>query len=116
MIGLLTNDELRERIRQLEEMLAPSQFAFPHGWGLRATEARVLACLAVSPDGRRTDEQLLHAGWRWDRDGRIESLRVVISNLRKKLRGKVEIETLPCLGYRLKSESLVYLRSISNSR
>ncbi len=110
--------ELEEKIRQLEEMLTPSDLAFPIAWKLNRNEARVLACLASSIDGVRTHEVLKHAIWGWETpDSSDQQLKGYIWWIRKRTQPYgIRVLTMKCIGYRLTDESLKIIRSISNER
>ena len=109
--------ELNERLRQLEELLAPSDGAFPIQWRLTQTEMLMLSCLVAGPEGYRSKEQLLHILIENSPQGDIgqgpNNLQTHISNLRKKLKPwKIVIETRWGLGFQLSVSSFKALREL----
>lgn len=80
--------ELKEKVRQLEEMLVPASTPIPIGWDLTKMQARIVACLLSSPNKTRGWEAIAHAIWGW-REGPlncVENVRVRMFRLRRKLR------------------------------
>jgi two-component system alkaline phosphatase synthesis response regulator PhoP len=69
---------------------------------LRAQEFELLLTLAGQPGRVFTREQLLQLAWGFDFYGQTRTVDVHIAHLRRKLEGgKVRIETVPGVGYRL---------------
>lgn len=107
--------ELREKVRQLEEMLAPSTMAYPVKWELTVTEGLVLASLVAGQDGYRTKEQLLHVITEHSKKDEIgpKNVGASIHWLRKKLKPwNIHIETRYGLGFQLTIPSLAALRAL----
>lgn len=95
-------DVLKERNRQLEELLAPSTLQPPLEWRLTASEARVFAHLASRDVCRK--EGILAALYadRIDEAPEPKIVDVFVCKLRKKVKPfGVEIETVWGQGYRL---------------
>jgi two-component system cell cycle response regulator CtrA len=107
--------ELREKVRQLEELLAPTDVAFPAKWELTPAEALMLSCLIAGDAGYRTKEQLLHVLTEHSPREDIGAANVGsrIFQLRRKLTPwNVYIETRYGLGYQLTIPSLRALRAL----
>jgi two-component system cell cycle response regulator CtrA len=110
-----TISELQEKVRQLEELLAPSDMAFPAKWELTPTEALVLSCLIAGNEGYRTKEQLLHVITERSPHEDIGSHNVStrIFHLRRKLEPwNIYIDTKYGLGFQLTIPSLKALRAL----
>lgn len=115
MTDRTTIAELREKVRQLEEMLAPGDMAYPVKWRLTASESLVLSCLVAGPEGYRTKEQLLHAITAHSKKDEVGRANVTehIASLRKKLKPwNIYIDTRYGLGFQLTAPSLAALRAL----
>ncbi len=74
----------------------------PRTVDLRAQEFDLLLTLAAQPGRVFTREQLLQLAWGFDYYGQTRTVDVHIAHLRRKLEGgKVRIETVPGVGYKL---------------
>jgi two-component system cell cycle response regulator CtrA len=107
--------ELQEKVRQLEELLAPTDVAFPAKWELTPTEALVLSCLIAGDEGYRTKEQLLHVITEHSprEDIGAQNVSTRIFKLRRKLKPwNIYIETRHGLGFQLTVPSLMALRAL----
>lgn len=108
-------DTAHERIRQLEELLAP-RVSFPVEWRLTPTEAKLLAAL-IKRRGLVATESLLTLVYD-DPDGKtVRDLAVVICKVRKKLRPQgVTIFNVWAQGFGLDEESrAIVLRHIGGT-
>jgi two-component system cell cycle response regulator CtrA len=79
------NDELRERVRQLCDLLSPPDFVPPLEWGLTATEARIFAHLKSR---EQAFKETIHAAAYGHMAGETPELNVVeshISRLKRKI-------------------------------
>jgi two-component system cell cycle response regulator CtrA len=92
---------LEERVRQLEEILAPSSVDIPVEWGLTVTEKRVYACLATrAMASKAMIFQSLYSDQLEEPDPRI--IDVFVCKLRKKLKPfGIAIATVRGEGYAL---------------
>lgn len=108
-------ETLRERVRQLEERLAP-QFAVPVEWALTGKEALMFAALVAR--GEASKQALMDALYSDKPDGDEPEIKIVdvfICKLRKKLRPYgIEIQTIWGRGYALPDEVRARFRQISN--
>jgi two-component system cell cycle response regulator CtrA len=99
------NDEiatLRERIRQLEEALSPTDAAPPVEWGLTATQARVYAHLASRERATRQSIMTALYGTRPNDDPEMKIVDVFICHIRRKVAPfGVRINTIWGQGYAL---------------
>ncbi|MGF6253808.1 helix-turn-helix domain-containing protein [Ensifer sp. LBL] len=106
------NDVLRERIRQLEDVLMPSKFVFPPEWKLTPTEQRVLRCLATRELVSREAIRIAARGFEHE-DSCEATSQVWVHKLRKKLRQRgVDIQTIWGSGYRIENRQQ-FLRTLS---
>jgi two-component system KDP operon response regulator KdpE len=75
---------------------------------LTRKEYEVLACLAAAPGRVVTHQRILAAAWPYDHDRKIEYLRIVIRNLRKKIEAADAVGSVIAnelgIGYRLRAE------------
>lgn len=95
---------LRERIRQLEEVLAPSAVPVPVEFGLTGSEARVFAHLASRDIATKQSLMMALYSDRADIEPEPKIVDVFVCKMRKKLaRYGVTIETVWGQGYRLLS-------------
>lgn len=95
-------DVLRERVRQLEEVLSPPLVVIQVEWGLTPHEAKVFACLAAREQASK--EMIMSAlyGARGDDVVQIKIVDVFVCKMRKKLKPfGIEISTLWGKGYTL---------------
>lgn len=107
--------ELREKVLQLEELMAPSDVAYPLNWHLTITEALLLSCLAAGSEGYRTKAQLMYVLTEHSRHDDVcdATLSTFIMKLRKKLSPwNIYIETRWGLGFQLTTSSLTALRAL----
>lgn len=99
-------DVLRERVRQLEDMLVPPTVHVPIEFRLTASEARVFAHLATRDQA--TKDSIMMAMYS-DRPGEQPEIKIVdvfVCNMRRKLRRfQVEIITVWGSGYALVDRS-----------
>ena len=109
------NDELRERIIQLERALTAGYDRLPVG-GLTPTEAAVLAAIAASEAGA-TKVRIFEAVYAMRHDGEAPEMKIVdvyVCKIRRKLRAyDIEIDTVWGWGYRMplaSREKLAVLR------
>jgi two-component system, cell cycle response regulator CtrA len=103
-------DQLRERVRQLEEALCPPSVVIPVEWRLTGSEARVFAHLTTKD--LVTKDSLMAAMYsdRADEEPEKKIVDVFICKLRKKLKPfGIEIDTVWGQGY-----SLVHRRHFSS--
>lgn len=99
-------DTLRERNRQLEELLAPSSTTIPPEWSLTASEARVFAHLTTRDECSKDSIMAAMYSNRVDAGPEIKIVDVFICKLRKKLRPfGVSITTLWGRGYALEDRA-----------
>lgn len=107
------NDELREKVRQLEELLAAGVLRIPREFGLTGTEETILGVLLSHEMG--TVDQFLHALYygRGDDSPGGNIVNVYICRLRKKL-GEygIEIKTVWGRGYSLTKDSKAIIRQM----
>lgn len=93
---------LRERVRQLEEVLAPSTIPIPLEFRLTSSEARVFAHLASRDIATKQSVMLALYSDRPDVEPEAKIVDVFVCKLRKKVAGfGVTIETVWGQGYRL---------------
>ncbi|RVE90101.1 helix-turn-helix domain-containing protein [Sinorhizobium meliloti] len=93
---------LRERVRQLEELLAPTTVPVPIEFGLTGSEARVFAHLATRDMATKQSVMLALYSDRADVEPETKIVDVFVCKMRKKLaRFGVTIETVWGQGYRL---------------
>jgi DNA-binding response OmpR family regulator len=109
--------ELQDKVRQLEELLAPTDAAFPIRWKLTHLEMVLLSSLVVGPEGYRTKEALLHVLSENSPQGDVgqgqNHLQVHINNIRRKLKPwNIVIDTRYGLGFQLTIPSLTVLRAL----
>lgn len=99
-------DILKERVRQLEEILVPSGLTLPVEWRLTASEARVFAHLTTRDEcSKDSIMRALYLG-RIDEEPEIKIVDVFVCKLRKKLRPfDVEIRTIWGQGYSLENRA-----------
>ncbi len=94
---------LRERIRQLEDILSPTSVTVPPEWRLTASEARVFAHLTTRPVATKQSIMMAVYSDRVDEDPEIKIVDVFICKMRKKLAlYGVVIETVWGQGYALR--------------
>lgn len=97
-------DMLREKVRQLEDLLVPPSTIIPIEWGLTASEAKLFAFLTTRH--MATKANIMHALYS-DRAGDDPEMKIVdvfICKVRKKLTPHgVEIITFWGQGYGLKN-------------
>ncbi|MDK1386346.1 helix-turn-helix domain-containing protein [Sinorhizobium sp. 8-89] len=107
MDGLITAQQreiemLRERLRQLEEVLAPSTVSIPVEYRLTGSEARVFAHLVSRDIATKQSVMLALYSDRPDVEPEIKIVDVFICKMRKKLAGYgVDIRTVWGQGYSL---------------
>lgn len=110
------NDELRERIIQLEKVLTAGYDRMPVG-GLTSTEAVILAAIAAAEAGATKSRifDAVYAMRRGDETPEMKIVDVFVCKLRRKLWPyDIEIETVWGWGYRMSQasrEKLAELRS-----
>lgn len=79
-------EQLRERLQQALDLLAPDEFAPPIEWGLGATEARIFAHLRTRPLVTKASLMIAAYG-HWIDEPPVENvLESHISKLRRKIR------------------------------
>lgn len=96
------NDELRERVRQLEGLLNHTVYLLPKELGLTRTEETVLSSLLAHPT--MTRDHAMHALYngRGDAEPDVKIIDIYVSRLRKKLKDLgIEIKTEWGRGYSL---------------
>jgi two-component system cell cycle response regulator CtrA len=106
------NDELRERVRQLESALADPTWHPPIEWGLTMSETKVMRALLSRPQVSKLGIMTALYGDRPDDDGGIEAkiVDVFIHKLRRKIAPfEITIETLWGVGYALAEADRRYL-------
>lgn len=97
---------LRERVRQLEEALAPSSIIAPFEWGLTVSEARVFAHLASRAFATKQSIMMALYSDRPDQDPEIKIVDVFVCKMRKKLTPYgVSIDTVWGQGYALQDRA-----------
>lgn len=104
LVALLQEEvsTLRERVRQLEQALAPDSIAVPLEWCLTAAEASVYRCLAARPWASKATLMVALYSDRADDGPDQKIVDVFICKLRKKLRPfGVGIATIWGQGYAL---------------
>ena len=106
------NDILRERLRQLQDVLVP-EYRMPRRWQLSRLEDRLLRALLKSGASLLSREAAFAALYPDpDEDPDVNSFDVYVCKLRRKFR-KVEapvvIETFIGEGYRLTAASVAYI-------
>lgn len=95
-------ETLRERIRQLEEALMPSNTIIPVEWQLTAAEARVFAHLTTREMATKRNIMFALYSDRIDEEPEIKIVDVFVCKLRKKLKPfNVQINTVWGQGYSL---------------
>ena len=95
-------DTLRERVRQLENILAPDDVHVPVEWRLTASEAKVFAHLTTREIATKQSLMLAMYSDRVEAEPEIKIVDVFICKMRKKLsRFGVEIVTVWGSGYSL---------------
>jgi two-component system, cell cycle response regulator CtrA len=110
--------ELKERIRQLEDILVPSNIAYPAAWRLTRTQSVVLSCLVGGVDGYRSKDQVYYAinstSKRYaNADLTGTNVGVHICHLRNKLRPfGIVVKNRKGQGYQLDANSLKILREL----
>lgn len=100
-------ETLRERIRQLEEVLAPSSALVRVEWALTASEARVFAHLTTRDVATKPSIMAAIYANRIDEDPEMKIIDVFVCKMRKKLRPfGVKILTVWGQGYSLADRAL----------
>ena len=95
-------ETLRERIRQLEDALAPSNIHIPVEWRLTSSEAKVFAHLTTRDVATKQSIMLAMYSDRIDVEPEIKIVDVFVCKMRKKLKSfGVEIATVWGAGYSL---------------
>ena len=105
---------LNEQIRQLQQLLAPTD-CVPIGFGLTKSEAAILMCVYARSPNRISTDHLTQALYFNDQDGggSNATLKVFIYKIRKKMEPHgVKIETAWGQGYRMSAESAAILRAM----
>jgi DNA-binding response OmpR family regulator len=105
------NDELREKVRQLEQLLSYAAYSMPKEFGLTRTEEAVLGTLVTHCTTTR--DHIMHNlyGGRGDAEPDIKIVDIYISRLRKKLKGfGIEIKTEWGRGYLLTPASKAIIK------
>lgn len=99
-------DTLRERMRQLEEILMPRGFQPPTEWRLTGQEARVFAHLASREEASKASIMMALYSDRPDEEPNIKIVHVFVCKLRKKLAPfGVSVRTIWGKGYALVDRS-----------
>lgn len=97
---------LRERVRQLEEALAPSTITVPLEWRLTGSEARVFAHLTTRPVATKQSIMMALYSDRTDEDPEMKIVDVYICKMRRKLKPfGVVIGTVWGQGYALEQRA-----------
>lgn len=97
---------LRERVRQLEEALAPSFVITPLEWQLTMSEARVFAHMATRAIATKQSIMMALYSNRTDEDPEIKIVDVFVCKMRKKLsRFNIMIDTVWGQGYALQDRA-----------
>jgi two-component system cell cycle response regulator CtrA len=107
------NEELRERVRQLEEIITGFEPDFPREFQITPSEAQVLRALMLS--GMTTKDHLMHVlyGARQGDPPRTEVLNVYVCKLRSKLlKFGISIDTVWGRGYAMSPASKAILKYI----
>lgn len=105
---------LEERIRQLEDILAPSAISIPIEWLLTSAEARIFAHLTTREVATKQSIMTALYSDRPDDDIEIKIVDVFVCKLRKKLKAfGVEILTVWGSGYSLPSREIYHVRAAS---
>lgn len=106
------NDELRERIRQLEESLI-DKAEIPHCFGLTVSQARLLAFLLKRESAYLESIRVALFGASVGEPQSANLVSVMICKIRQKLRPfGVEIKTIWGRGYFLPAESKAKIRAM----
>lgn len=96
-------DFLEERIRLLEEALAPSSIPIPAEWTLTSSEARVFAHLTTREMATKSSIMVALYSDKVDDEAAIKIVDVFVCKLRKKLKVfDIHIETVWGQGYSLR--------------
>lgn len=94
--------QLRERVRQLEEEIAPSLVSVPLEWRLTASEARVFAHLTTRTVATKTSIMAALYSDRPDDDPELKIVDVYVCKIRRKVKPYgVKIATVWGQGYSL---------------
>ncbi|MGV6876658.1 helix-turn-helix domain-containing protein [Pseudochelatococcus sp. B33] len=93
-------ETLRERVRQLEDALAPPGVHVPIEWRLTPVEATVYQCLASRHEATKQAIMTALYGTRPDDAPEIKIVDVIVCHIRKKLKPfGIEIRTIWGRGY-----------------
>lgn len=103
---------LRERVRQLEEALAPSTITVPLEWRLTGSEARVFAHLTTRHVATKQSIMMALYSDRANEDPEMKIVDVFICKMRKKLTPfGIVIATVWGQGYALESRGAFQARA-----
>lgn len=111
----IERDELRERVRQLEEDLRTihNEICFPQSLRLSRTQERILAHMLERSCATKESLRILLYSHRVDDERVSNVIHVHISHMRPRLkRFAIEIETIRGIGFALSDESKAILRSL----